>query len=71
MFHEIGLVRLRWDRAGFRTSGRWRPRRRGGPQTPADIRQLILEMSVSIRRCGFTMNCSSSDSMSGRPQWQR
>jgi hypothetical protein len=39
---------IRWHRAGFRAYWRWRSRRRGGrPKTPADIRKLILEMSVA------------------------
>jgi transposase InsO family protein len=39
---------LRWHRAGFRTYWRWKSRPRGGrPTTPADIRQLIREMSVA------------------------
>jgi hypothetical protein len=38
---------IRWHRAGFRV-WRWRSRRRGGrPSIPADIRHLILEMSVA------------------------
>jgi hypothetical protein len=39
---------IRWHRAGFRAYWRWRSRTRGGqPKTPADIRKLILEMSVA------------------------
>jgi hypothetical protein len=39
---------IRWHRAGFRAYWRWRSRRRGGrPRIPADIRHLILEMSVA------------------------
>jgi hypothetical protein len=39
---------IRWHRAGFRAYWRWRSGPRGGrPKTPADIRQLILEMSVA------------------------
>src|SRR5262245_65976155 len=37
-----------WHRAGFRANWRWKSRPRGGrPTTPADIRQLIREMSVA------------------------
>src|ERR1700757_942689 len=39
---------IRWHRAGFRAYWRWRSGRRGGrPKTPADIRDLIREMSVA------------------------
>src|SRR6266480_1108552 len=39
---------LHWHRAGFRAYWPWRSRPRGGrPATPADIRQLIREMSVA------------------------
>jgi hypothetical protein len=39
---------IRWHRAGFRAYWRWRSGPRGGrPKTPADVRQLILEMSVA------------------------
>jgi hypothetical protein len=39
---------IRWHRAGFRAYWRWRSGPRGGrPKTPADIRHLILEMSVA------------------------
>jgi hypothetical protein len=39
---------IRWHRAGFRAYWRWRLGPRGGrPKTPADVRQLILEMSVA------------------------
>jgi hypothetical protein len=39
---------IRWHRAGFRAYWRWKSSPRGGrPKTPADIRQLILEMSVA------------------------
>jgi hypothetical protein len=39
---------IRWHRAGFRTYWRWKSRPHGGrPKTPADIRQLIRDMSVS------------------------
>jgi transposase InsO family protein len=37
-----------WHRAGFRACWRWRSRSRGGrPSTPAEIRQLIREMSIA------------------------
>jgi hypothetical protein len=40
---------IRWHRAGFRAYWRSKSSPRGGrPKTPADIRQLILEMSVAI-----------------------
>jgi hypothetical protein len=40
---------IRWHRAGFRAYWRSKSSSRGGrPKTPADIRQLILEMSVAI-----------------------
>jgi hypothetical protein len=39
---------IRWHRAGFRAYRRWRSRPRSGrPRIPADIRHLILEMSVA------------------------
>jgi hypothetical protein len=39
---------IRWHRAGFRAYWRWKSRPHGGrPKTPADIRQLIREMSVA------------------------
>ena len=39
---------IRWHRAGFRAYWRWKSRPRGGrPKTPADIRQLIGDMSVA------------------------
>jgi transposase InsO family protein len=39
---------IRWHRAGFRAYWRWKSRPRGGrPKTPAEIRQLIREMSVA------------------------
>src|SRR5260221_291535 len=39
---------IRWHRAGFRAYWRWKSRGRGGrPKTPADIRQLIRDMSVA------------------------
>ena len=39
---------IRWHRAGFRAYWRWRSQRRSGrPRIPADIRHLILEMSVA------------------------
>src|SRR5467141_1506688 len=39
---------IRWHRSGFRAYWRWRSRPHGGrPKTPADIRQLIRDMSVA------------------------
>ena len=39
---------IRWHRAGFRAYWRWKSRPRGGrPKTPADIRQLIRDMSAA------------------------
>jgi hypothetical protein len=39
---------IRWHRAGFRCYWRWKSRAHGGrPRTPADICQLIREMSVA------------------------
>jgi transposase InsO family protein len=39
---------IRWHRAGFRAYWGWKSRGRGGrPKTPADIRQLIRDMSVA------------------------
>jgi len=39
---------IRWHGAGFRAYWRWRSRPRSGrPRIPADIRHLILEMSVA------------------------
>src|SRR5258705_8720263 len=39
---------IRWHRAGFRTHWRWKSRPHGGrPKTPADIRQLIRDMSIA------------------------
>jgi hypothetical protein len=39
---------IRWHRAGFRTYWRWKSRPRGGrPKMPADIRQLIRDMSIA------------------------
>jgi hypothetical protein len=44
---------LRWHRAGFRVYWRWKSGSCGGrPKTPADIRQLIREMSVANPLCG-------------------
>src|SRR3979490_1952771 len=63
---------VRWHRAGFRAHWRWKSRPHGGrPQTAADIRHLIREMSVATRfgaRRGYTASCSSSASMSDRLQ---
>jgi len=39
---------LRWHRAGFRSYWRWKSSRRPGrPVVPAEIRQLIREMSIA------------------------
>jgi transposase InsO family protein len=39
---------IRWHRMGFRSYWRWKSRPRGGrPTTPADVRQLIREMSIA------------------------
>src|SRR5258708_32518751 len=39
---------IKWRRAGFRSYGRWKSRRRGGrPTVPPEIRKLIREMSVA------------------------
>ena len=39
---------LRWHRAGFRAYWRWKSRPRGGrPSTPAEIRDLIREISIA------------------------
>ena len=46
---------IRWHRAGFRVYWRWKSRPRGGrPKTPADIRQLIRDMSVANPLWGST-----------------
>jgi Integrase core domain len=42
------LTVIRWHRTGFRAYWRWKSRPRGGrPKTPADIRQLIRDMSAA------------------------
>jgi hypothetical protein len=39
---------IRWHRAGFQVYWRWKSQPRGGrPKTPADIRQLIRDMSAA------------------------
>jgi hypothetical protein len=39
---------IRWHGAGFRAYWRWKSRSRGGrPRTPAEIRQLIRDMSAA------------------------
>jgi hypothetical protein len=39
---------IRWHRAGFRAYWRWKSRPHGGrPKIPADIRQLIRDMSIA------------------------
>lgn len=41
-------VVVRWHRAGFRSYWRWKSSRRpGSPVVPAEIRQLIREMSIA------------------------
>jgi hypothetical protein len=41
-------ILIRWHRAGLRAHWSWKSRSRGGrPPTPADIRQLIRQMSVA------------------------
>jgi hypothetical protein len=59
---------IRWHRAGFRAYWRWKSRPRGGrPTTPADIRQLIRDMSVANplwgapRIHGFSVNFGCVD----------
>jgi hypothetical protein len=66
---------IRWHRAGFRAYWRWKSRPHGGrPKTPADIRQLIRDMSIANPLWGSTAdptaNCSSLASKSGKPPWQ-
>ena len=44
---------VRWHRAGFRAYWRWKSRRwPGRPGVPAQIRQLIREMSIANPLCG-------------------
>jgi transposase InsO family protein len=38
---------VRWHRAGFRSYWRWKSSRAGRPTLPADIRQLIRDMSIA------------------------
>jgi hypothetical protein len=67
----LALVRpetvVRWHRAGFRTFWHWKSSRRPGrPVVPAEIRELIREMSIANplwERHGFTANYSSSGSI--------
>ena len=65
---------LRWHRGGFRAYWRWESRPRGGrPSTPAEIRDLIREMSIANplwEHLASTANCSSSASTLGRPPLQ-
>lgn len=65
---------IRWHRAGFRAYWRWKSRPHGGrPTTPADIRQLIREMSIANPLWGAPRihgELLSSASTSGRPPWQ-
>ena len=43
---------VRWHRAGFRRYWRWKSRPRWGrPEVPAELRQLIREMSVANPVC--------------------
>src|SRR5882762_3745600 len=44
---------VRWHRTGFRLYWRWKSRARGGrPRIPAEIRQLIRDMSLANRLWG-------------------
>ena len=65
---------IRWHRAGSRAYWRWKSRPRGGrPKTPADVRQLIRDMSVANPLWGAPRihgDCSSLASMSGKPPLQ-
>ena len=65
---------IRWHRAGSRAYWRWKSRPRGGrPNTPADVRQLIRDMSVANPLWGAPRihgDCSSLASMSGKPPLQ-
>jgi len=50
--NALAIVRpetvVRWHRAGFRSYWRWKSSRRPGrPVVPAEIRQLIREMSIA------------------------
>src|SRR5262249_32752705 len=50
--NALAIVRpdtvVKWHRAGFRLFWRWKSRRRPGrPAVPAEIRQLIREMSIA------------------------
>lgn len=50
--HTLAIIKpetvIRWHRAGFRAHWRWRSRcRRGRPRVPAEIRQMIREMSLA------------------------
>ena len=60
--------------AQFRAYWRWKSRPRGGrPSPPAEIRDLIREMSIANpigEHLASTANCSSSASTSGRPPLQ-
>ena len=51
-YDALAIVRpetvVRWHRAGFRLFWRWKSRRRlGRPAVPAEIRQVIREMSIA------------------------
>src|SRR4051812_9247870 len=52
MYDALAVVRpdtvIRWHRAGFRSSWRWKSGHRGGrPALPLEIRRLIREMSIA------------------------
>jgi transposase InsO family protein len=52
MYDALAIVRpdtvIRWHRAGFRSSWRWKSRRRcGRPTVPLEVRRLIREMSIA------------------------
>ena len=52
MYNALAIVRpdtvIRWHRAGFRLSWRWKSRRRcGRPTVSLEIRRLIREMSIA------------------------
>src|SRR5262245_8735731 len=52
---------IRWHRKGFRLFWRWKSRPQGRPRVPADLRQLIAEMSAANRTWGeegLPRNCA-------------
>src|SRR5215467_4117301 len=60
---------IRWHRAGFRTYWRWKSRPHGGrPKTPADIRQLICEMSIANPLWGAPRGGGQAARARGRAQ---